>query len=51
MPGLINECCCAATEWRLRDHWRAWGLKASKVGRELRFRERDLWAWFERQAA
>lgn len=35
---------------RLRDQWRAWGIPAFRVGRELRFRERDLWAWIEKQA-
>lgn len=39
-------------ERRLRDYWRIWGIKTYKVGRELRFRERDLWTWLEtRQAA
>lgn len=33
-------------ERRLRDYWRAWGIKGvSKVGRELRFRERDIWEY------
>jgi excisionase family DNA binding protein len=36
---------------RLRDNWKAWGIPAFRVGRELRFRERDLWQWVERQAA
>ena len=38
-------------ERRLRDHWRQWGLPAFKVGRELRFRERDLWNWLETKVA
>lgn len=36
---------------RLRDNWSRWGLRAYKVGRELRFRERDLNNWIERNAA
>lgn len=32
-------------ETRLRGYWKIWGIKAYKVGRELRFRERDLWTW------
>lgn len=32
-------------ERRLRDNWRRWGIRAYKVGRELRFRERDLEAY------
>jgi hypothetical protein len=38
-------------ERRLRDNWRTWGLKAFKVGRELRWRERDLWSWVEQHPA
>jgi hypothetical protein len=38
-------------ERRLRDHWQRWGIRAFKVGRELRFRERDLWSWLERNQA
>ncbi len=37
-------------ERRLRDNWRRWGIRAYKVGRELRFRERDLENWIERKA-
>jgi hypothetical protein len=29
-------------ERRLRDNYRQWGIPAYKVGRELRFRVRDL---------
>ena len=36
---------------RLRDHWKTWGIKAYKLGRELRFRERDLWSWLEQHPA
>jgi excisionase family DNA binding protein len=35
---------------KLRDFWRAWGIPAYKVGRELRFRERDLNAWLRKRA-
>jgi Helix-turn-helix domain len=38
-------------ETRLRGYWKAWGIKAFKVGRELRFRERDLWDYIERHPA
>lgn len=34
---------------RLRDQRRAWGITTYKVGRELRFRERDLNAWLAKQ--
>lgn len=36
---------------RLRRHWRRWGITAHKVGRELRFRERDLNAWLTKRVA
>lgn len=32
------------------SRWKAWGLKAHKVGRHLKFRERDVESWLERQA-
>jgi excisionase family DNA binding protein len=32
---------------RLRRYWRSWGIKPYKVGKELRFLERNLWAWLE----
>ncbi len=35
-------------ERRLRDNWRRWGIRAYKVGRELRFRERDLESYLAR---
>lgn len=35
----------------LYNNWRSWGLKAYKVGRSLRFRERDVEAWLSHQAA
>lgn len=31
--------------------WRRWGLHGIKVGRHLRFRERDVETWLDRQAA
>ncbi|MGW0946056.1 helix-turn-helix domain-containing protein [Streptomyces sp. NPDC002623] len=29
----------------LYGNWRAWGLTAYRVGKHLRFRERDLETW------
>jgi len=37
-------------ERRLRDNWKRWKIRAYRVGRELRFRERDLESWLERNA-
>ena len=38
---------------RLRDNWKRWGIPVYKVGRELRFRVRDLESYLEsnREAA
>jgi len=36
-------------ERSLRDRWQVWGLTAYRVGRGLRFRERELQAWIEAQ--
>jgi excisionase family DNA binding protein len=33
----------------LREHRTEWGLRAIRVGRELRFRVRDVEAWLDRQ--
>lgn len=29
------------------EKWRAWGLPGYKIGKHLRFRERDLETWLE----
>jgi excisionase family DNA binding protein len=36
---------------RLRDHWKRWGIPALRIGRELRFRERDLDNWISKRIA
>jgi len=41
----------AIPERTVRDKWREWGLPAYRIGKHLRWRERDLHAWIERQAA
>jgi excisionase family DNA binding protein len=33
----------------LYKRWREWGLKAYRVGRALKFRERDIEAWLDQQ--
>jgi excisionase family DNA binding protein len=38
-------------ERTVRDKWREWGLQAYKIGKHLRWRERDVYAWIDRQAA
>lgn len=41
----------AVPERTVRDKWREWGLPAYKIGKHLRWRERDVQAWIDRQAA
>jgi len=41
----------AVPERTVRDKWRAWGLPAYRIGKHLRWRERDVLAWINRQAA
>jgi excisionase family DNA binding protein len=41
----------AIPERTVRDKWREWGLPAYKIGKHLRWRERDVYAWIDRQAA
>jgi excisionase family DNA binding protein len=33
----------------LYKRWREWGLTAYRVGRSLKFRERDIDVWIDRQ--
>jgi hypothetical protein len=35
----------------LYQRWRAWGLRAYRIGKALKFRERDVLVWIEDQAA
>jgi excisionase family DNA binding protein len=38
-------------ERTVRDKWREWELPAYRIGKHLRWRERDVYAWIERQVA
>ena len=38
-------------ERTVRDKWREWGLTAYRIGKHLRWRERDLYAWINRNTA
>jgi len=38
-------------ERTVRDKWRAWGLPAYRIGKHLRWKERDVLAWIDRQTA
>jgi excisionase family DNA binding protein len=37
-------------EVTVRAKWREWGLQAYRIGKHLRWREREVQAWVERQA-
>jgi excisionase family DNA binding protein len=38
-------------ERTVRDRWREWVLPAYRIGKHLRWRERDVMAWIDRQRA
>jgi excisionase family DNA binding protein len=38
-------------ERTVREYWRKWGLRGYRVGRTIQFRERDIEAWIEQNAA
>jgi len=41
----------AIPERTVRDKWKEWGLPAYRIGKHLRWKERDVCAWIERQSA
>jgi len=41
----------AVPERTVRDKWRDWELPAYWIGKHLRWKERDVYAWIDRQAA
>ncbi len=41
----------AVPERTVRDKWREWRLPAYRIGKHLRWRERDVHAWIDRQVA
>lgn len=41
----------AVPERTVRDKWREWQLPAYRIGRHMRWKERDVYAWIDRQAA
>ena len=53
MPGGSNKLLdvkktaeiLGVSPYTIYRQWRPWGLTAFRIGRELRFRERDLWEW------
>ena len=41
----------AVPERTVRDKWRDWELPAYRIGKHLRWKERDVHAWIDRQTA
>jgi len=41
----------AIPERTVRDRWKEWGLPAYRIGKHLRWKERDVYSWIERQSA
>jgi excisionase family DNA binding protein len=41
----------AIPERTVRDKWKEWGLPTYRIGKHLRWKERDVYAWIERQSA
>jgi len=41
----------AIPERTVRDRWKEWRLPAYRIGKHLRWKERDVYAWIERQSA
>lgn len=38
-------------ERTVRERWREWNLPAYRIGKHLRWREREVHAWIDRNAA
>jgi excisionase family DNA binding protein len=38
-------------ERTVREKWREWGLPAYRIGKHLRWKEREVHAWIDRHAA
>jgi excisionase family DNA binding protein len=38
-------------ERTIREKWREWRLPAYRIGKHLRWKERDVYAWIDQHAA
>jgi excisionase family DNA binding protein len=38
-------------ERTVRENWREWDMRAYRIGKHLRWKERELYAWIDRHAA
>ena len=41
----------AVPDRTVRERWKEWGLPAYRIGKHLRWKERDVHAWIDRNAA
>jgi predicted DNA-binding transcriptional regulator AlpA len=51
LPARDVAAILAVAERAVRGTWRAWRLPACRIGRYLRWREREVCAWIDRQDA
>ncbi len=51
LPARDVAAILAVPERTVRDKWRDWRLQAYRIGKHLRWRERDVHAWIDRQTA
>jgi predicted DNA-binding transcriptional regulator AlpA len=51
LPARDVAAVLAVAERAVRLTWRAWRLPACRIGRYLRWREREVCAWIDRQDA
>ena len=51
LPAREVAAILAVPERTVRDKWREWGLPAYRIGKHLRWKERDVHAWIDRQTA
>jgi excisionase family DNA binding protein len=51
LPAREVAAILAVPERTVRDKWREWGLPAYRIGKHLRWKERDVHAWIDRQSA
>ena len=49
-PQAAERVTKLGSERTVRDRWKEWGLQAYRIGKHLRWKERDVYAWIERQS-
>ena len=48
---LRNHKSAKVEERTIREKWRDWELPAYRIGKHLRWKEREVYAWIDRHAA